>query len=248
MIEEVKNKILQMFSDLNFDKQRHFYFIGTQSYPSVSSKVNSHAEKFNEKKWLRSCAPKRGLTENQLKQQWDTKRDVACERGTDTHDYLEQFDGLRHANTLQKKAGVLFLKEIISEGRYIILFKELRMYHRLYKYAGTADLILWDTWTNSLVIADYKTNEDLFKTFKWLLAPFDYLENNPYNKYQLQLSYYDIILSQVGFKVSERWIVYLKPLGGYKIHKTVDFTKQLSDLMSGVKPVTTQASWFKIGA
>ena len=49
---------------------------------------------------------------------------------------------------------------------YIIpVFTELQMYHLKKMYAGTADIILFNTKTEKYIIADYKTTKDLFKKF-----------------------------------------------------------------------------------
>ena len=57
-------------------------------------------------------------------------------------------------------------------------------------FGGTADIILYNTKTNKYIIADYKTNEDLFKNFKGkkLNGVFSKHLENGYNKYQIQFS------------------------------------------------------------
>ena len=60
-----------------------------------------------------------------------------------------------------------------------------------------------------------------------LQPPFEHLEQNNFNKYQFQLSYYQIILEQTGYDVSNRVIVWLKRDGEYEIHSTTDYTKEL---------------------
>jgi hypothetical protein len=78
---------------------------------------------------------------------------------------------------------------------------------------------------------EYKTNGDLFKCYKGqtLLAPFDYLESTPYNKYQLQLSYYQLMLEEIGIKVSGRKLIYLKADATYRIFDLIDITAEIID-------------------
>ncbi len=60
-----------------------------------------------------------------------------------------------------------------------------------------------------------------------LRPPFAYLANHPYNKYQLQLSYYQLILEEIGCHISRRLLVYLRADETYQIYELFDFTKQL---------------------
>jgi CRISPR/Cas system-associated exonuclease Cas4 (RecB family) len=235
MTGHIQERIKTMFSDLIFDEQRHLYFVGSRRLPSVSSKVEEHVEKFDEKKWLPICAKKEGITEHELKHRWQTINKSACDLGTDTHDYLEHYNGLKTASTPQEKAGVQFLKDILSE--YEIVCRELRMYSRAFWYAGTADLLLRHKTTGEFVLADYKTNKDLFKTYGFLLPPFQSMESHPFNKYQIQLSYYQIILEEIGCMISKRLVVYLKADASYRVFETIDLTSHLKDYISNFKKV-----------
>ena len=103
------------------------------------------------------------------------------------------------------------------------------MYSEELGIAGTSDIILYNNKTGKFIIADYKTNEDLFKNFKGkkLLSPFNFLLENAYNKYQLQLSMYQLLFEQCGFEVESRRIIWLKPDGTYINYKTEDLTQEL---------------------
>ena len=79
------------------------------------------------------------------------------------------------------------------------------------------------------LIPTHNTNEDLFKNYKGkkLLAPFEDLLDSPYNKYQLQLSMYQLLFEQCGYEVESRRIIWLKPNGTYENFKTEDLTQEL---------------------
>ena len=58
-----------------------------------------------------------------------------------------------------------------------------------------------------------------------MLGPFSHLLDNPFNKYQLQLCYYQILLKQIeDIEVSSRKLVWLRPNGTYELYDTEDFT------------------------
>lgn len=82
-------------------------------------------------------------------------------------------------------------------------------------------------------IVTHNTNQDLFKNYKGkkMLKPFNNLLDNPYNKYQLQLSLYQILFEQTGYEIESRALVWIKPNGTYEVYKTEDYTKQLLNIL-----------------
>lgn len=232
-------EILQMFSDLTFDSRRHLYYWKGNRVPySVSGLVDKHVEKFNPDKIIYSgkslaelsarklsLSEGREVTVHELKHKWQTINKTACELGTDVHDFMEHFTGIETPRNPQEKAGIEYIKSL--SNKYIISFRELRAYSVEFNYAGTMDIPLKIVGQDAYVIDDYKTNGDLFKSYDMLKPPFDYLQATAYNKYQLQLSYYQIMLEEIGLNVINRRIVYLKADGTYRIFDLVDFTKEL---------------------
>jgi hypothetical protein len=107
------------------------------------------------------------------------------------------------------------------------VFSELQMYHKDYMFGGTADIILYNKNTKKYIIADYKTNEDLFKNFKSkkLKGVFSNLLESGYNKYQVQFSLYQILLEQAGVEVEKRCLVHLLPNGEFVQYFTDDYTE-----------------------
>ena len=82
-------------------------------------------------------------------------------------------------------------------------------------------------------IVTHNTNQDLFKNYKGkkMLKPFDNLLDNSFNKYQLQLSLYQILFEQTGYEVESRALVWVKPNSTYEVYKTEDYTKQLLNIL-----------------
>lgn len=231
MIEKIKKEIEGKFSALEFVEDTHTYNVGQLILPSVSSFIKEFHPHFDAETIAHFVAKKEGKTKAQVLKEWKDIADEACENGTRVHLFGEKYmEGWNPIPTCPKEEAVVkFWKGVPS--RYKILIPELQMYHFKYNYAGTADIILYDTQTDTLVIADYKTNKDLFKNHKEqkMLGEFTHLLDSPYNKYQIQLSMYQILLEQTGYKVSKRIIVYLKDDGNYELHFTDDYTKVLTE-------------------
>lgn len=224
-IQELAQKIIQSFSDLVFDEPSHTYMVHGTPYRSVSKTIDSVVVKEDFEKIAMAIADRDGGDAKQILQEWADINKTAIDKGHKTHSFAE--GNLLNPQTGTEHAVVKFWNEL--DPRFKAIGKEVRMYHKRFIYAGTTDLVLHDTLLDEYIIADYKTNGDLFKNFrgKMLKKPFDDLLDHPYNKYQIQLSLYQLLLQQILEPVSERWVVWLKDDGTYVVLKTYDFTQRV---------------------
>ena len=230
-MEELQNKILDFFKALNFKEEGHQYLV--EDLPikiSVSGLIKQYKFPTNWDEVKRNVARARGISVEDVSAEWQAAADLGCEIGTETHLFGENYvfnQELKHTTGYQE-ALVKFWKDL---PEYIVpLLLEVKMYHKDYMFAGTADILLYNTITGKIYIADYKTNKDLFKNFKGqkMTGPFSHLLCSPFNHYQLQLSYYQILLEQIlDIKVSGRKIIWLKPDGEYELYNLDDYTQEL---------------------
>jgi len=235
-INKIKLTLENYFSKLVFDEKNHKYFVNNKGLKSVSHFLESFYEKFDADKISEIVANKRGITKEEVLQEWEDIKNKACSQGTLAHLFGETFQktGKKPSNGFEE-AIVKFWNNLPT---HIIVVKfELQMYSETYGIAGTADIILYNTLTGKFILADYKTNRDLFKNFasKKLLYPFNFLLDNPYNKYQLQLSSYQILFELVGYEIESRRIIWIKPDGNYEMFKTVDYTERLKQYLLNLK-------------
>ena len=235
-----KEEIEEYFKDLRFEEIPHTYQVNGVFLSSVSAKIKRFYREFDAVGISERKAKREGTNAEELRAEWQSIADVACNFGTKVHLFGEDYP---YDNTLipsnnHEVAITKFWKEL--PPHLVPVMMEARMYHYTYWYSGTADIILWDTIDESFVIADYKTNKDLFKNFanQKMLAPFDHLLDTPHSHYQLQLSYYQLLLEQLGYRVSKRIIVYLKPDGNYEMYNTDDYTSELEKLLKIEKMVS----------
>jgi len=228
-MQNIAKRLDIYFKDLTFHEGSHTYTINSKNLPSVSGLIKNYYEPFNSNGISKNMAKNGELTAVQLRSKWKTIADEACARGNRVHNFgeLYPFDRNLKPSCKQEEAVALFWNNLPSHIVPVVM--ELRMYHKEFGYAGTADIILYDMLSNSLVIGDYKTNKDLFKNYKQkkMLTPFIDLLDCPFNKYQLQLSYYQILLEQSGYKVSGRKLIWLKKNGTYDLFDTNDYTQLL---------------------
>lgn len=229
------------FKGMKFDEKTHTYSINGRKFSgSVSSKVNMFREPFESKKISEEKGLKSGLPLDYFSKRWKTFGDEACAIGDRAHHFAEYYPDYR--DILKPESGmeeaiVKFFNDL--PDHIVVVQSELMMYHKEFMFPGTADLLLYNTKTGEFYICDWKTNKDLFKVYtyfdteigaytnKKLIKPFDNLDDNPFNGYQLQFSFYQILFEQTGYKVAGRKLIHIKDDGNYIMYETEDFTKVL---------------------
>jgi len=100
---------------LYFDEGPHKYTdTNGNEYISVTTIIGNYAPKFDAKMWARKKAREQGCSEKEILKQWDKIRDEACERGTATHNGLE--DAIKDVSMF--KNAIKYLAQIES-GRCV---------------------------------------------------------------------------------------------------------------------------------
>lgn len=229
-MEQIKKNIKDTFSALTFKDFGHKYYIEDKPLDkSVSTLIKDFCLPFNEDEKSAFMAKRDGTNQQDLLNAWHEKRDRRIAIGKQSHLFGELYPfnpGLRP----QSQYELAIMKFWNSLPDFVVpVLVEQPMYHKSLFYAGTPDGILLNTQTGKLIIIDYKTNEDLFKNFagQKLLGVFSYLLDTPYNKYQIQLSYYKILLEQTGYEVSTTKIIWIKEDGTFTVYDTDDLTQYL---------------------
>jgi len=236
--EEFVSYLNDTFKDLSFVEESHEYTVGKTELIPTSNKIQKYYGKFPLHAASLTYAEKRGLNQQDVLDDWERNRNEAAERGTDVHDFAEHYilkdkkflPEKEDPNYLMKMQVVKFWEEIPEY--YTCISTEQRMYSILHGYAGTTDFLLLDHRTDTIVIGDYKTNKNVFKNYgNRMYSPFDDLIDSPYNHYQLQLSFYQILLEDIGMKVSNRVVVWIKR-DGYELFHPEDYTEKLRKTIS----------------
>ena len=228
-MEELKIKILDNFKGLEFVEEEHKYFYNSKPISiSVSGLIKKFVKEFNAYKISGIIAERDGLNQKEILQGWKDTAKEATDKGHSTHLFGEVYPFNREIkpSTNLEKAIVKFWDDL--PPFVIPVMTEVKMFHKKYMFAGTADILLYNTITDTFIIGDYKTNKDLFKNYKGqiMLSPFENMLDCPFNKYQLQLSYYQILLEQTGVEVSGRKLIWLSP-NNYKMYDCQDLTQYL---------------------
>ena len=106
-------------------------------------------------------------------------------------------------------------------------------------YCGTADITLAIKYRGEwcIIIHDFKTNASLTSDYNQkfkvtMLPPFDNMVDEPKSHYTFQLSAYALMLMNLGYKVIDRKLIWLKNDGNYEKIPLPDITKELIQVYS----------------
>lgn len=225
-----ESKITGFFKELEFDEPNHIYSVkGERIKSSVSTLVKLFVKSTDFDNIATSIDKRDSLPKGTTSLIWDLNSKVSLAIGTAAHFFGELycFNKILKPTNGYERAIVKFWDDLPEHIVPVVM--ELKMYHKNYLFAGTGDILLYNTISGQYIIGDYKTNKDLFKNFKEtkMLAPFDNLLDMPINHYQLQLSFYQILFEQTGLTVESRKVVWIKPDGTYDMYDTEDYTHLL---------------------
>lgn len=233
-MQELRDRINNsFFKDIVFKEEEHSYEVKSTTLKiSVSGLIKKYKYPVNWDKVITDLSASSGRSRKEIKKEWKEKATIGCDIGNKAHKFgeLYPFDRTIKPVTAFDRAIAKFWNDLPKH--VVPLLLEVKMYHKKYMFAGTADILLYNTLTGKIIICDYKTNKDLFKNFNQqkMTGPFSHLLCCNYNHYSLQLSYYQILLEQIpGIEVSGRKLIWLKPNGTYLLYDLEDYTNILNE-------------------
>ena len=169
---------LSMFEELAFEELSHTYSLKGEKLPSVSSIMAPlTTEKYS------------GISQSVL--------DRAAYRGTAVHNSIENYLKYEIDDVeLEHRAYFHAFQSFWADYRPELFRSEIRMYHRLLHYAGTADLLC--RIDGRLILVDYKSTAEIYEM-----------------TCRVQLEAYWQALASHGIMPEEKWILHLKKNGSY---------------------------------
>ena len=196
------------------EKDHSYYEVETgQKLLSVTSMISHFKQPFNAEEVALRLSLKGGNTVEEILQEWEHKRNKACELGTYLHNGLEDaFNGKPRELNFEKyaKAQIVnkFIREIVLTKKIKPVLVEPIAYDLERGLAGQVDLV-GDT-SKGRFIFDYKTNEEIKRKnfFQRMKKPFEYLDDCNFNHYALQLNIYRELLKNQGVKVDGMYLIH----------------------------------------
>ena len=177
---ELNGNGLPIFPELNFDEKKHLYMLNGMILPSVTTIMKPMDN-----------ALYQGIDEEVMK--------TAARRGTAIHNAVENYVLYGIEDIEPRYSGYFegFLK-FWGENEPKPLATESRVYHKILRYAGTADLPC--EINGEKVLIDYKTSVAVNKMLTGV-----------------QLEAYAKAYDSHGFRFNEKAIVHLKSDGTYQL-------------------------------
>ena len=256
VVREKKEWARQRLADssrgLSFEPEQHRYFLAGRELLSVSSVVERFAP-FDGEAMAKRCSlnpkhPLYGKSVGEILAIWTQKRDSAAAAGTLVHSFAEACcrfmegrddlveEAFRDRLTADGLAAVTPKEEAVARwwaeadwGRYAVVATETRIVNPVLQYAGTFDLLLYDAASDSFSLRDYKTNEDLMKWYgEMMRPPLNMLRSSDIGKYTVQQTLYSIQLRNIGLRVDDNVLVWLKEDGYEKVPLETRYDKVIS--------------------
>jgi ATP-dependent exoDNAse (exonuclease V) beta subunit len=177
-------------------------------YISVSTLAGKYFPKFESEKIAGFTAKKRGISTQEVLDEWSKAGKDACIYGTRIHETCEDTilnRPLRNtANTDKEKIVFPFAINIANKFKkeLDIIGVEYLVFNEKLKIAGTIDLLAKSKTDNTYYIIDWKTNKSIDVENKYGnkgLYPIQDLDDTNYVHYALQLGLYEYILKSTGY-------------------------------------------------
>lgn len=209
-------ELQEAFKHIQYFDEKHIYVDTTNGnvLPSVTGHIKKFQPEFNEKYWLEVKAKERGITTQELKEEWLHLSKVGVEMGSALHFFLEQ--------KIQRRHVLPQLPEYLDKNKFEILIRQAEEYvesidkptlacefvmcNRDNTLAGMCDRI--SLGQKGLIITDYKTGQLKDSYNKFHKEPYGFLEASSIGKYSLQLNHYREFLEARGFVVEGLEIVW----------------------------------------
>lgn len=226
------------FAKIVFNKEFHTYNLDGRQLTPVTSVVKQVKKPFDSDYWSKKKAAERGITPEQILQEWDASAQASRELGTRVHEHIERVirDGLGdpflalNDKTPEMLAFELLwptLESIVQSHRleWVIGDEEMGI-------AGTTDAVFFSHQTELHHIWDWKTGKRFDISNRWanLLEPFEDLPECELNVYSLQTSIYRLILERnTDLEMGDSYIVHLSRTGEYKVYKALDLRSRVEE-------------------
>jgi ATP-dependent exoDNAse (exonuclease V) beta subunit len=212
---------------ITFNSENHSYTDKDgNNYFSVSSVINNYKNKFDSDFWAEKKALERGITKEEVLQEWSDKALEATTKGTNIHQLLEDYFLLD-----KEHQEILKYIPVISKWKATgnSFLPEQLLYSTKYKVAGTADMLVVTKEKTSIL--DWKTNKEIKLSNKYqkMLGICSHLDDCSFNHYVLQLNLYAFLLKEMYETICYKaTIVHLtNKLNLLPVKLDLDFAEQL---------------------
>lgn len=238
---------LDKFNHIVYYDDPHTYEVDGVRMTSVTKLISKAEKPFDAAYWSQRKADEEGVTADEIKARWKLKANIACEKGTAVHEYVENYlsnkvfpypgntiravfegqDPVRHKYNKILPLVHKFCEDI--KGKMIPVRSEFVVGDMEYGLCGMIDQIFYNKKSGKLELWDWKTNEKIDTTSKYkLLSPIDHISNAKLDIYSLQLSLYKhIIQKNTNLELGDSYLTWFNEENeSYEIFKCHDYENE----------------------
>lgn len=214
---------------IRFVDDTHTYYVdgSSEGYISSTTLVHTLFEEFDADKvigkmrssrnWYKS--PYKGMTDAQIKDKWETNRDIAASEGTKMHENIERYYNSESHSTKTKE--FMMFAEYYKDHPQLVPFRsEWVIFDEESKVSGSVDMLYRSRdpgpdGSYSYVMADWKRSKEIKFSNVYQSGTDETTSDLPdcnFIHYSIQLGIYKYILEKnYGIKIDESFIVVLHP-------------------------------------
>jgi hypothetical protein len=244
---------LDKFNHIIYYDQPHTYEVDGVRMTSVTKLISKAEKPFDAAYWSQKKAEEEGVTADEIKARWKRKADIACEKGTAVHEYVENYLSNKvfpyPASTIravfegtdpvrQKYNKIIPLVHKFCEdikGKMIPVRSEFVVGDMEYGLCGMIDQIFYNKKSGKLELWDWKTNEKIDTDSRYKLqAPVDHISNAKLDIYSLQLSLYKhIIEKNTNLELGDSYLTWFNESNdSYEIFKCRDYENEVKEMIN----------------
>lgn len=222
------HKELSVFNKIKYHDEPHLYFIGDKQLVSGTTFVGMFKEKFDSKGMAEKSAKKRGISVEEVLEEWEFKGGISRTKGTLLHAFAEnywmnkifpvdldsyesKYPTISERYEECKKLFVDFYNDASKALSPVAM--ELVVGDEELGVGGMVDCLFWNESTKSYEIWDYKTNKEInmfSKYKKRMKAPINFLHECEFEAYSIQLNLYKYIIEKnTKIKIGKLWLIHL---------------------------------------
>lgn len=244
---------LDKFNHIVYYDGPHTYDVNGVKMTSVTKLIGKVSKPFDADYWSQKKADDEGITAGEMRARWKLKADIACEKGTAVHEYVENylsnkvfpypaghicavFDGDDPVRQKYNKIIPLvhkFCNDI--KGKMIPIRSEFVVGDMEYGLCGMIDQIFYNKKSGQLELWDWKTNEKIDRESRYkLMLPVSHLGSSKLDIYSLQLSLYKhIIEKNTNLKFGNSYLNWFNENNNsYEIIKCHDYEDEVKKIIT----------------
>lgn len=252
----MKNKIikeLEYFKDIQFHEEEHFYTLKDYRFGiSTTSLIEQYGQKFDSDKISQMVANKRGISQQEVLDEWEKENEFSCIKGSLIHcfaqglwmnnpykiDYSEikniDIDRLKKEISIMQKQAINFYEDY--KDMYDMIQDEFIVWSKEYDIAGSIDGLMYNKLTQKACILDFKSNKKLefvSQYKKKMKVPLQKMDDVNGQHYYLQLSIYRYLIEKyTNIKIDELFIVYFNvSKDNYEIIEIPYLKKEVEEIL-----------------